>query len=251
VFTAAHDRKIAERLCQTALQPAVRQLLGINTMSEQQTQAKDSEILQILITEHTNLQAARSATVFEANGRTNLFLGAVSSGIIALAFIGQMSEMGTAFFLFALILLPSLIFLGLVTFIRVNQTGIEDMTASRGINRIRHYYTEVAPHVENYFILSTHDDMLGYVQNLGGQASIFQQFVSTAGLVSVINSILTAVFVGLLTFSLFNASFLVCITVGGVVFAASVALYMWYQHQHWKENEKHLKVLFPSENKRR
>src|SRR5687767_10702723 len=171
-------------------------------MDERPAKAKDSEILQILITEHTNLQAARSATIFEANGRTTLFLGAVSSGIVALAFIGQMSELGQAFFLFALILLPSLIFLGLVTFIRVNQTGIEDMISARGINRIRHYYTEVAPLVENYFILSTHDDMLGYLQNLGGQVSIFQQFVSTAGLVSVINSVLTAVFVGLLTFSL-------------------------------------------------
>src|SRR5688572_9912000 len=139
-------------------------------MSEQQTKAKDSEILQILITEHTNLQAARSATVFEANGRTTLFLGAVSSSVVALAFIGQMSEMGNAFFLFALILLPSLIFLGLATFLRVNQTGTEDMIASRGINRIRHYYTQVAPLVKNYFILSTHDDMQGFLHNLGGQA---------------------------------------------------------------------------------
>ena len=108
-------------------------------MSVDGTQAEDAKILQILITEHTNLQAARSATVSEANGRTSLFLGAVSSGIVAIAFIGQASEMGSAFFLFALILLPSLIFLGLVTFIRVNQTGIEDMVAARGVNRIRHY----------------------------------------------------------------------------------------------------------------
>jgi hypothetical protein len=217
-------------------------------MSEQPTNAKDAEILQILITEHTNLQAARSATVFEANGRTSLFLGAVSSSLVALAFIGQISEMGNAFFLFALILLPSLIFLGLVTFVRVNQTGIEDMIAARSINRIRHYYTDVAPLAKTYFMLSTNDDMIGYVQNLGGHASIFQQFVSTAGLVSVINSILTAVFVGLMTFSLFNAALLLCIAAGVVVFAASVALYMRYQHQYWAKNEQHMQVLFPSEN---
>lgn len=215
-------------------------------MSVDGTQAEDAKILQILITEHTNLQAARSATVSEANGRTSLFLGAVSSGIVAIAFIGQASEMGSAFFLFALILLPSLIFLGLVTFIRVNQTGIEDMVAARGVNRIRHYYAEIAPRAARYFILSTNDDMIGYVQGLGGKASLFQQFVSTAGLVSVINSILTAVFVGLLTFTLFQASFLVCLAAGSVVFAASVALYMRYQHRHWKENEQHMKVLFPS-----
>ena len=215
-------------------------------MSVDGTQAEDAKILQILITEHTNLQAARSATVSEANGRTSLFLGAVSSGIVAIAFIGQASEMGSAFFLFALILLPSLIFLGLVTFIRVNQTGIEDMVAARGVNRIRHYYAEIAPRAARYFILSTNDDMIGYVQGLGGKASLFQQFVSTAGLVSVINSILTAVFVGLLTFTLFQASFLVCLAAGSVVFAASAALYMRYQHRHWKENEQHMQVLFPS-----
>ena len=215
-------------------------------MSVDGTQAEDAKILQILITEHTNLQAARSATVSEANGRTSLFLGAVSSGIVAIAFIGQASEMGSAFFLFALILLPSLIFLGLVTFIRVNQTGIEDMVAARGVNRIRHYYAEIAPRAARYFILSTNDDMIGYVQGLGGKASLFQQFVSTAGLVSVINSILTAVFVGLLTFTLFQASFLVCLAASSVVFAASVALYMRYQYRHWKENEQHMKILFPS-----
>jgi hypothetical protein len=220
-------------------------------MSEQQTPAKDPDILQILITEHSNLQTARSATVFEANGRTSLFLGAVSSGIVALAFVGQMSEMGQAFFMFALILLPSLIFLGLVTFIRVNQTGIEDMIAARSINRIRHYYTDVAPLAKRYFILSTHDDMAGYVQNLGGRASIFQQFVSTPGLVSVINSILTAVFAGLLIFWLFHPALLVCIAIGVVIFAVSVALYMRYQHEYWKRNEKHMIVLFPSEDERK
>ena len=134
--------------------------------------------------------------------------------------------MGQAFFLFALILLPSLIFLGLVTFVRVNQTGIEDMIAARSINRIRHYYTEVAPLAKTYFMLSTNDDMI----------------------VSVINSILTAVFVGLMIFVLFNTLLVVCIAAGGVIFAASVALYMRYQHQYWEKNEQHMQVLFPSEN---
>ena len=137
---------------------------------------------------------------------------------MALAFIGQMSDLGRAFFLFALILFPSLIFLGLVTFIRVNQTGTEDMVSARGINRIRHYYTEVAPHVKEYFILSTHDDMPGYLQNLRAPNSILQQFASTAGLVSLINSILSAVFAGLLAFSIFKTSLIVCIASGAVIF---------------------------------
>jgi hypothetical protein len=215
-------------------------------MSEQAREPDDAELLQILITEHYNLQAVRSATIFEANGRTSLYLGAVSSGIVALAFIGQISALGTAFFLFALILLPSLIFLGLVTFVRVNQTGTEDMIAARGINRIRHYYGERVPRAAPYFIMSTNDDMSGYVQNLGGRATIFQQFLSTAGLVSVINSVVSAVFVGLVGYALFTPPLLACTAIGVVVFAISVALYMRYQHMHWRRNEAHMTVMFPS-----
>jgi len=213
----------------------------------QPAQATNAEILQILITEHNNLQAVRSATVFEANGRTNLFLGAVSSSLIALAFMGQMSEMGNAFILFALILLPSLIFLGWVTFLRVNQTGIEDMMASRGISRIRHYYAEIAPLAGNYFIFSTHDDVKSFFQNFGAPAAFFQHFVATAGLVGVINSVLTAAFVSLLTFALLQASLVVCVVAGVVIFAISVALYVRHQQRYFEKNEQHVRVLFPSE----
>ena len=70
-------------------------------------------------TEHFNLQTARAVTVSEANGRASLYLAALSSNLIALAFIGQMSRLGTAFRAFALILLPALAFVGTVTFQRL------------------------------------------------------------------------------------------------------------------------------------
>jgi hypothetical protein len=63
-------------------------------------------------TEHFNLQTARALTVSEANGRASIYLAALSSNLIALAFIGQMSRLGTAFYAFALILLPVLAFVG-------------------------------------------------------------------------------------------------------------------------------------------
>src|SRR5688572_25082665 len=53
-------------------------------------------------TEHFNLQTARAATVSEANGRAIIYLAALSSNLIALAFIGQMSRLGPAFYAFAL-----------------------------------------------------------------------------------------------------------------------------------------------------
>jgi hypothetical protein len=52
-------------------------------------------------TEHFNLQTARVATISEADGRASIYLAALSSNLIALAFIGQMSRLGTAFRAFA------------------------------------------------------------------------------------------------------------------------------------------------------
>ena len=217
-------------------------------MTEQLEKVSSAEILQILTTEHNNLQAIRSGTIYESAGRTTLYLGAVSSSLVALAFIGQISEMGNAFIVFALILLPSLIFLGVVTFIRVYQTGTEDMVASRGINRIRHYYVEVAPQLEKYFILSTHDDMKGMLSNMGVQKQgWWQLFVSTHGLVGVINSILAAVFAGLVTTTFLNVTMVLAVVMGVIVFVVSELLHFRYQNTAYEASEKSLKVLFPSE----
>jgi hypothetical protein len=48
-------------------------------------------------TEHFNVQTARAMTVSKANGRASIFLAALSSNLIALAVIGQMSRLGVAF----------------------------------------------------------------------------------------------------------------------------------------------------------
>jgi hypothetical protein len=49
----------------------------------------------------------------------------MSSTLIAFAFVAQIFRLGTAFFVFSLVLFPSLFFLGLVTFERVLQSSIE------------------------------------------------------------------------------------------------------------------------------
>jgi hypothetical protein len=52
-------------------------------------------------TEHFNLQTACAATISDANRRASIYLAALSSNLIALAFIGQMSRLGTAFYAFS------------------------------------------------------------------------------------------------------------------------------------------------------
>src|SRR4051794_32879190 len=55
-----------------------------------------------LTTEHFNLQTSRMGTISEANGRSSLYLGTLSSATIAIAFIGQADDLGNTFSLFAL-----------------------------------------------------------------------------------------------------------------------------------------------------
>jgi lipopolysaccharide export LptBFGC system permease protein LptF len=90
-------------------------------------------------TEHFNLQTARAQTLSEANGRAATYLAALSSNLIALAFIGQMSRLGTAFYAFALILLPVLAFVGTVTFLRLVQSSVEDIAFAHRIALVRSY----------------------------------------------------------------------------------------------------------------
>jgi hypothetical protein len=111
-------------------------------MADQLSDDQRQKMLQIMATEHSVLQAGRSAIIFETGGRTAVFLGTVSSALIALAFVGQISGLGTAFFAFALVLLPTLFFLGLATFERALQLGIEDYIYAVGMSRIRHFYVE-------------------------------------------------------------------------------------------------------------
>jgi hypothetical protein len=112
----------------------------------------------MITTEHYNLQMGRAMTVAESNGRSTLFIGAVSGALIAIAFIGQASHMGTAFFVFSLVLVPSLLLMGLITFERVLQSGIEALTYARGITRIRHLYLEYAPQLRPSFMLAADDE---------------------------------------------------------------------------------------------
>jgi hypothetical protein len=102
------------------------------------------QLLTALSTEHFTLQGARSQTMSESSARASVYVFAVSSALVALSFIGQLSDVGDVFNAFALTVLPTLYLLGIVTFVRLVECGAEDFRYGLAINRIRHYYEEVA-----------------------------------------------------------------------------------------------------------
>jgi len=100
--------------------------------------ASRQDNLAIMTTEHFTLQGARSAAISDANGRTSFFLSTLSAGVVALAFAAQVAT-GPAFSILALIMLPTILVIGLASFERLIQLGIENIRTVVAINRVRHY----------------------------------------------------------------------------------------------------------------
>jgi len=218
-----------------------------------QSDEQSGRTLTILTTEHYNLQSARAASISETSARTALFLSTVSSGLVALGFVAQVLR-GEGLYVFGLVLFPTLLFLGLVTFERVLQSSIQDIVSARGINRIRHFYAEIDPHAASYFILSTHDDQAGTMADMGIRPSPWQSFVTLAGMVAVIDGVIAGAFAGLLVSLLEGALGLkggagavtLPVVGGALVFILAVVVQQRYQEAQWRTAVGALPVLFPS-----
>jgi hypothetical protein len=205
------------------------------------------ELLTALTTEHFTLQGARSQTVGESAARSSLYLGSVSSALIALGFVSEVSEGGDAFQLFALAALPTLYFLGLFTFVRLVESSVEDLLYGRAINRIRHYYLELAGSERRYFMMGGSDDVPGVLSNMGlGRGPRWQLFATTASMVSVVNSVVGGSCVAILFGVTLDLPLAVAAIAGAVFVLASVVAHQRYDRRHHTQVGGHLDVLFPS-----
>jgi hypothetical protein len=182
-------------------------------------------------TEHFTLQGARSATIAESTGRATMFLSAVSGGLIAFGLIATASRVGDAFYAFGLILLPTLTFIGLVTFARVLQSGIEDRGYALRIALLRGYYFDEAPELAPYLLSVLEQDRL-HVQGLWGGR--WQNFRTVAGMVAVITAVLAGAAVGLLAAVVSDHSLAAALGAGGVVAVAVLGALMRYEQLAWE-----------------
>jgi hypothetical protein len=182
-------------------------------------------------TEHFNLQTARAMTISEANGRASIFLAALSSNLIALAFVGQMSRLGTAFYAFALILLPVLAFIGTVTFVRLVQSSIEDIAYAERIGRLREFYVRVAPELEPYVVVVRAARPASTTAADHRGPSAWQLTLTAAGMVGVVNSVVVAACAGLALVGAGVDALWLPLTVGAIVGAAAFTLHERH-HRH-------------------
>ena len=204
------------------------------------------QLLTALTTEHFGLAGARAQATGESSARAALYISAVSSTLVALGFIGQISEVGDSFNVFALTALPTLYILGLFTFVRTVENGVEDLMMGRAINRIRNYYLEVAGDQARYFMLSGHDDAMGVMKNMGVSLERRQQYFTTGTMIAVINSVVGGAAVAIAVGSISSAPLGVCTAAGGVAAVVSLARLMRIENRMYHEMGGFSEVLFPS-----
>jgi hypothetical protein len=179
-------------------------------------------------TEHFTLLGARSATISESIGRASVFLGAVSGGLIALGLVATAAKTGVAFSMFGLILLPTLAFVGLATFHRVLQSGVEDLGFARRIAQLRAYYFDHAPELAGYL-----PNPAEWLPTPGLGLRLWQQFLTVAGMVAVITAVLAGSAGGLLAAVASGHSLVAALVAGVVVAAAALTGLMHYQNAVW------------------
>jgi hypothetical protein len=177
-----------------------------------------SAVVAFVTTEHFTLQTARTMTVNEANGRASIYLATVSSVIVALAFIGQIAKLGTAFYAFAFVLLPAVFFVGVVTFDRVLQSSIEDGLLAMRINRLRRFYLDFGPGLADYLTVPVpEDEPEAAMRQQAARGGRWQTLLTIAGMVGVINSVVVGVLAALVAGRFVDALWF-SVAVGVVVF---------------------------------
>ena len=206
----------------------------------------ESQILTALTTEHFGLAGARSQAAAESSSRSALYLGSVSATLVGLGLTAQVSKVGEVFDVFALVALPTLFALGVFTFVRLVELGIEDFLLGRAINRIRHYYLERAGETARYFMLSGNDDAGGVMANMGLVPSPLQLYFTAAIAIAVVNAVIGGAVVAIAVGLAFDTSLGAAVASGSAAALTAPIVAVRYQRTRRDTGTRH-PSLFPSE----
>jgi len=184
----------------------------------------------LLTTEHYNLQTQRAATIGEANGRASIFLGAVSAGLIALGFQGAGAVQSAATTTFQVVVLSSLAFLGVVTFLRCLEISIDDWQFSARIAKLRGVYAQLVPDLADLLVVAAGAEQATGM--LTRRSQPFQMMLSVAGTIGIIASIVIGADTGALVYGL-HAPIGASIAVGVAAGVLSTYFSIRFQRARW------------------
>jgi hypothetical protein len=159
----------------------------------------DAVRVQILATEHWSLLATRTIIWNEVFSRASMFITVLSAAVVALALVAQVTAFGPGFRLFALLVLPVVLLVGLATVLRLSDANTDDFELVVGMNRLRHAYVELAPELEPYFVTGHTDDEAGIARSFGAgyHFNLGRLLAGTPNIVGALNVVVIGVLAAL------------------------------------------------------
>ena len=204
--------------------------------------------LQILSTEHWSLLATRSLAWNETFSRAGMFLSTLSGAMVAIALVAQASSSSSGFVLFALAILPVVLFIGVATFVRLGASNYYDAMCIVGMNRIRAGYLELAPDLERYFVMSAHDDPRGVATSMGvppGMRSTLHVIAATPSVISILDAVIAGVIAALLG-SVLDAPPALSLGAGVLAFSVALVIQQRYARRYIARVRSSVQPIFPS-----
>jgi len=211
---------------------------------ESVTDGPSGALLSMLTTEHYTLQSARSSTIVEANGRSMLFLSAVSGATVALALVAQLDGLGQTFRVFAFTVLPALLALGFTSYARLADLAVHDAFYARAIGRIRAFYLTTEPGARQFWLLPAGDDPHAVMRQAGQPHSRWHHLGHTATSVAAVNAFIAGVFVGLVASASSSLTLPWLAALAGGVTVGMFAGFFIDQERRWRRSDQAVTTLF-------
>ncbi|MEU8088256.1 hypothetical protein AB0B57_32165 [Micromonospora sp. NPDC049101] len=157
---------------------------------------REKALLSALTTEHFALQTSRAGTIAESTGRATIFLSVLSAALIGLGFVSGNDRVVRPYLA---AVLPTLVVIGVLTFLRLVETTVENSLDLRRIQRIRAYYQhELAGEREFFADAVIADDSMQAAWSLvGTRPGRWEFLLTTAALVGAVNAVLSGLGVAL------------------------------------------------------
>ena len=184
----------------------------------------------IMTTMHYVLQTQRMGTISETTGRSASFLQATSMALVALGFIAPATDFGPVFFAFALFILCVLLIIGLVTFLRCVQLGVEDSRLAQQSDEVVRFYLKTSPALASHLKSPRKSEDPG--ETAVGVKLPGQTLLTSASLIALIEAALGGVIAALVT-HLMSGALVVALAVGLAFSAASGAILLRVQRMLW------------------
>ena len=192
-------------------------------------QAREQAFISALTTEQFVLQAARSANVGEMTGRGTIYMGAVSSSLIALGFLAQVVSRLEPF---VAAVLPAVFVLGEFTFAALVRNTLENLVLLGQMQRIRGYYRSLVPEAEEFFGQAAEAERSSAAMaTVGLRARPVGMLFTGASVVAAINSIVGGVGLALLAAKVAGLATGAALAVGIAAAVVLFGLHLLYQQQ--------------------